>query len=432
MNKLQFEARLSSFRSLSTLPTVMAEVLRICDNPDASLAELAEIILRDVALTARILKVINSPYYGVRQEVSSIRQAVVALGASRVKSLSLSLSLYDLSNKLGGRVNLKDFWRHSLNVACVAELIAKKVDPALAEEAFICGCLHDVGVLVLDNIYAKDYAKVFQATAAGGDLIRVEQQMLEIDHAAAGEMIARVWNFPPRYCEAIAHHHDVIGLESTKPDDALPLIINLANRLATFALEVSQTIDRSQLSNREVVASNLGLSASDTREIEYEALTKLLTTAHFLEMDVGTPVELLERSTAQLYELYVQMENMYKELKETKDQLDEEKLNKVALDSLQAIIATFSHYLNNAAAAISGRTQLLDLAIKRGEISDPLGVLGKSLPVYERGIEQILSVIEKLKRVTVFKTAIYHDNTRIIDFEKELRHFDEATAKISK
>jgi putative nucleotidyltransferase with HDIG domain len=432
MNKLQFEARLSSFRTLSTLPAVMAEILRICDDPEAPLSQLGEVILRDVALTARVLKIANSPYYGTSQEVSSIRQATLVLGAARVKSLSLSLSLYDLSTKIGGRVNLKDFWRHSLNVACVAELIAKRIEPSLMEESFICGCLHDIGVLVLDNVYAKDYAKVFNATAAGGELIRVEQQYLEIDHAIAGEMVARVWNFPQRYCDAIAQHHDVIGLDSGKKYEKLSMIVNLANRLATFALETSQVTDRAALSNREVVASNLGLNSTDLKEIECDALSKLVTTAQFLEMDVGTPVELLQQSTSQLYGLYVQMEGMYRQLQETKDKLDEEKLNKVAFESLQAIIATFSHYLNNSAATISGRTQLLELALKKGDLVDTTGILAKSLPVYGKAIDQILSVIDKLKKVTIFKTAIYHDNTRIIDFEKELRQFDEVAQKITK
>jgi two-component system cell cycle response regulator len=431
MNRLQFEARLSSFRTLSTLPAAMAEVLRICDDPNSSLAELGNVIMRDVALSARVLKVANSPYYGTLQEIASIRQAVLTLGAARVKSLSLSLSLYELSNKIGGRVNLKDFWRHSLNVACAAELIARRVDPSLVEEAFICGCLHDIGVLVLDNIYARDYAKVFQATAAGGDLIRVEQQLLEIDHAIAGEMVARIWNFPARYCETIAHHHDVIGLESEHKQDKLSLIVNLANRLATFSLEISQSADRALLSNREIVASVLGLSSTDLKEIEYEALSQLLSTAQFLDMDVGTPVELLQRSTTQLYNLYVQMEEMYEQLQATKDQLDEEKLSKVALESLQAIVATFSHYLNNSAATISGRTQLLELAFRKGELGDPTGILARSLPVYGKAIDQILSVVDKLKKITVFKTTIYHDNTRIIDFEKDIRQFEDAPAKVN-
>lgn len=409
----------------------MAEVLRICDDPSSSLAELGNVIMRDVALSARVLKVANSPYYGTLQEIASIRQAVLTLGAARVKSLSLSLSLYELSNKIGGRVNLKDFWRHSLNVACAAELIAGRVDPSLVEEAFICGCLHDIGVLVLDNIYAKDYAKVFQATAAGGDLLRVEQQLLEIDHAVAGEMVARIWNFPARYCETIAHHHDVVDLESERKQDKLSLIVNLANRLATFSLEISQSADRALLSNREIVASILGLSSTDLKEIEYEALSQLLTTAQFLDMDVGTPVELLQRSTTQLYNLYVQMEEMYKQLQATKDQLDEEKLSKVALESLQAIVATFSHYLNNSVATISGRTQLLELAFRKGELGDPTGILARSLPVYGKAIDQILSVVDKLKKVTIFKTAIYHDNTRIIDFEKDIRQFEDAPAKVN-
>ncbi len=264
MNKLQFEARLSSFKSLSTLPAVMAQVLRVCDDPDSSLSQLSDIIMSDVALTARILKVANSPYYGTTQEISSIRQGVVTLGAGRVKSLALSLSLYDLSAKIGGRIDLKDFWRHSLNVACVAELIARKVEPAYMEESFTCGCLHDIGVLVLDSIYGKEYSKVLGSSVAGSDLARREQQFLEIDHAVAGEMVARVWNFPAMYAEAIAHHHDVIGLEGSRRSDVLPMIINLADRLATFAHEVSQSPDRAQLSNREILASNLGLSSTDS------------------------------------------------------------------------------------------------------------------------------------------------------------------------
>lgn len=101
--------------------------------------------------------------------------------------------------------------------------------------------------------------------------------------------------------------------------------------------------------------------------------------------------------------------------------LDEEKLNKVALESLQAIIATFSHYLNNAVASISGRTQLLELALRDGRLEDTDAIISKSIQVYERNAEQITSVIDKLKKITVFKTAIYHDHTKIIDFEKEAR-----------
>ena len=415
---------------LSTLPAVMAEIVRVCDDPNSSLSDLGDIIMHDPALTARMLKVVNSPFYGRMQEVSSIRQAVVTLGAARVKSLALSLSLYDLSTKIGSKINLKDFWRHSLNVSCVAEMIAVKVDPSMAEEAFICGCIHDIGMLVLDSLFPKEYGRVFQSTAAGEDILRAEQQLLEIDHATAGEMVARIWNFPPRYCETIAHHHDIFDLHRESPNDKLPQIINLADRLATFTIEATPPLSKSLLSNREVVASNLGLTSNDLREIEYEALGKLLEAAQFLDVDVGSPVELLQKSTSQLYELYSYAENMYMELKLTRELLDEKRLNKVALESLQAIIATFSHYLNNAVATISGRTQLLDLGLRNGNIQDPSGILAKSLPVYEKSVDQILSVIDKLKKITIFKTAIYHDNTRIIDFEKALRQVNEGVTEV--
>lgn len=426
MNRLQFEAKLSTFRSLSTIPAVMAEVLRICDDPNSSLNELGEVIIKDVALSTRILKVVNSPFFGRAQQVSSVRSAVMTLGASRVKALALSLSLYDLSSKIGSRVDLKDFWRHALNVACVSEMIAQRVAPSLAEESFVCGCIHDIGILVLDSFYPKDYVRVLQAVAGGEEMTRVEKSMLEIDHAGAGEMLCRVWNFPERYCVSIGRHHDVFELNENAPEFQLAQIVNLADKLATFTMESTVAQRHSSLSNREILASNLGLTQADVKEIEYAALSRLLETSSYLDVDVGSPTELLQKATKQLYGVYSYTEQLYRELVQTKEKLDEEKIHRVALESLQAIVATFSHYLNNAVASISGRTQLLTMSVNSGQIADPNGLLAKSLAVYDKNAEQITSVIDKLKKVTVFKTAIYHDNTKIIDFEREAKLASEA------
>ncbi len=421
MNKLQFEARLSSLRSLSTLPAVMAEVLRICEDPETPISDLAEIIRRDPALSTKVLKIVNSPYYGQSQQVASIQSAVLTLGSAQVKALALSLSLYSLSAQLGEKVDLKDFWRHSLNVACVSELIAKRVAPQLCEEAFVAGCIHDIGMLVLDKFYPNEYFKVIEAAIAGNELTRMEQEHFECDHAEAGELILRIWNFPERYCAAVARHHEVLELNEEKQADILPTIVNLADKLATFTIENTASSRTVNLSNREVMASNLGLNSDDLKEIEYAALSEMMERSQHLEIDVGNPSELLQRATHQLYNLYSFTEGLYHDLVETKAQLDEEKLNKVALESLQAIVATFSHYLNNAIASVSGRTQLLEMALNSGRIEDGEGLLRKSLEVYDRNVEQISSVIEKLKSVKIFKTAIYHENTKIIDFEKEAR-----------
>ncbi|MCK4858589.1 MAG: HDOD domain-containing protein [candidate division Zixibacteria bacterium] len=97
MNRLQIEARLAGLQKLSTLPELMVQIIRICEEPEPSLTKLSDVVLSDVALTARVLKVVNPPYYGQAQQVSSISRAVSTLGANRVKALALSLSLYDLS-----------------------------------------------------------------------------------------------------------------------------------------------------------------------------------------------------------------------------------------------------------------------------------------------------------------------------------------------
>ena len=154
------------------------------------------------------------------------------------------------------------------------------------------------------------------------------------------------------------------------------------------------------MTNRTAIGNGLGLTSKDLKQIELTALTTFLKAAEHL------------------YELYAIADNNYQELKQARQKLKEEQLNRAAVESLQAIVATFSPYLNNATAAISGRTQLLELALRDGDIHDKNETIARALEVFERSCEQIVSVIHKLKNINVFKTSIYHDSTKIIDLDK--------------
>lgn len=421
MEMLQLEAKLSGLRKLSTLPEVMAGVIRLCDQREISMTELADVVRTDVALTARILKVVNSPFYGRPQQIHSISQAVATLGASRVKSLALSLSLYDLSSRIGNRIDLKDFWRHSLNVACLAELIANRVNQSLMEEAFICGCLHDIGILALDHACPEEYKTVCDAVEMSGDLVTAERSILGTDHAVVGEMVARMWSFPEAYCRCIAGHHEPPGVASATAGEQLMQILHLADKLTTFTIDGKVCGKDDELSQRSTLAGGLGLSQKDLKEIEIESISAFMNAAGYLEIEVGAPEILLRKATEHLYELYCVAEDNYEELRRTREQLKEEQLNQAALESLQAIVATFSHYLNNAVATISGRTQLLELALKEQELEDHTGIIAKSINVYQKSSEQIIAVIDKLKKINVYRTAIYHDDTKIIDLDSAPR-----------
>lgn len=423
MNALQLEAKLSGLKKISTLPEVMAGVVRLCEQPEISMTELSDIVRSDVALTARILKVVNSPFFGRPQQIHSISQAVSTLGANRVKSLALSLSLYDMSSRIGNNLDLKDFWRHSLNVACISELIAQRVHPSLAEEAFICGCLHDIGILALDHACPEEYEQVCKSTEMGNDLVSGEREVIGLDHAVAGEMLARMWSFPEAYCHCIARHHDLVESERPVSSNQLSYILNLADKLATFTIENMVASSDGDFTGRTVLASMLGLTLKDLKDIEVDSISSFMRTASYLEFEVGSTETLLQKATEHLYELYCVAEDNYGQLKKARHRLQEHQLNRAALESLQAIVATFSHYLNNAVATISGRTQLLELALKDNDIEDHTGIVTKSIGVYQKSSEQIIAVIDKLKKINVYRTAIYHDDTKIIDLDSS--SFDE-------
>jgi putative nucleotidyltransferase with HDIG domain len=429
MNKLQLEAKLSQLKKLSTVPEMMAQILDACKDPELSVRRLAGLVQRDPALTSRILKVSNSPYYGQSQRVVSIGQAVSLLGVNRIKALALSLSLYDLTAKIGSHVDHREFWRHSLNVACTAELLARQVSLDLAEEAFVCGCLHDIGILALDQVCPDKYAEVCRAAAEHGDIVSAERAVLDTDHAAVGELLARMWNFPPEYCDAIGAHHDLFDDGSDRP--RLVAIVHLADKLATFTVEGQIAGREESIATRAALGDSLGLNNTALKKIVVDALSAFLEATSYLEIPVGEVSELLQQATDHLHELYCTAEDNYLELKQSRLRLEQEQLNRAALESLQAIIATFSHYLNNAAATISGRTQLLELALKQGEVDDSTGVVTKSIEVYHKSADQIVDVISKLKKLTVVETSIYHANTKIIDLANAWRKPETADADVT-
>jgi HD-like signal output (HDOD) protein len=417
MNRLELEAKLATVKELSTLPETMAEIVAVCQESEVSLSKLATAVQYDPALAARVLKVANSPYYKRSQEIGSITQAVSLMGANQVKALALSLSLHEFTSCIGNSIDHREFWRHSLCVACTAEAIAKRIKSPQIEEAFVLGCLHDLGILVLDQLYPQEYAEVCRAFAGQSDIINAERSILGTDHAVAGEMLARMWSFPPIYAEAIAKHHDMLH----HVDEKLPQlvqIVNLADRLATFTIEGTVAGHDADLPSRATLGDNLGLSVADLKQIVVNALSAFLRSSTYMDIEVGSPVTLLEQAAGRLYDLYSGLEQQFVELKETRQKLREEQLQRVAFESLQAIIATFSHYLNNAAATISGRTQLLELALQKNEVDDKTGIIAKSLMAYAKSADQIVSVISSLKNLTVYETSVYHADTKIIDLAK--------------
>lgn len=184
---------------LPAMPVVAAELLSSLASEDTEVDALARRIAQDQAIAARVLRVANSPFYGLQTQVGSIRDAIVVLGFSTVRSLVLTATV--VSGLPAGRCpgfSQELFWRHGLGVAVAARALARKLGRR-ADELFIAGLLHDIGRLAMVVVAPEDYAEVI-ATSRAQDCTRQEAEMsvFGYDHAAVGAALAQRWNFPPR------------------------------------------------------------------------------------------------------------------------------------------------------------------------------------------------------------------------------------------
>ena len=195
--------------SLPTLPSVIVRVNEQVGNPKTSALDLARTILEDQSLTARLLRLVNSPFYGFPRRIATVTEAVTILGFAPVRSLLLTASVVDL---LVGE-ETPDFsptglWEHSVGAAVGAGLLARYTRHEDREEVFVAGLLHDVGKLVLFHFLTKEFLAVLETSRREDIPIRTaEQRLLGFTHDQVGRLLAERWKLPVRLSEAIGCHH---------------------------------------------------------------------------------------------------------------------------------------------------------------------------------------------------------------------------------
>lgn len=196
---------------LPTMSSSITEVISACDDPDITVGRISDAIMRDQSLTAGILRLANSAFYGHPRRVATISDASLLLGFSAIKSLAISTHTSRLlAGPLPGYgLQRGELWDHSVAVAFTARRLALEVDCNPVEEAFVAGMLHDIGKLILSSRMEDAFDEVVAlAEERRAPLHEVESELLGFDHAELGAQVARAWNFPPDLEEAIRHHHD--------------------------------------------------------------------------------------------------------------------------------------------------------------------------------------------------------------------------------
>jgi HD-like signal output (HDOD) protein len=196
---------------LPTMPTVLGELQEVTSKEYASASTVGDVIAKDPSLTAWVLKLVNSPFFGFSVKVDTVTRAVALLGVEQIKTLAIGGMLQNLVVRMPkGILNLEDFWRHSIATSIAAQTIWKALGKKDSERLFVAGLLHDCGILAL--AYASpDIAKALNASChlSGKQRHLIEQELVSFDHARLGGMLLHRWNMPLPLVMAVLRHHEV-------------------------------------------------------------------------------------------------------------------------------------------------------------------------------------------------------------------------------
>ena len=201
--------RIRTADNLPSLSTVAMEILELCRDEDASTTSIGEIVQEDASLTAKLLKTVNSPFFGMPREVASPHQAITLLGVRTVKQLALSFSLVDsVGADKECDFDYQGYWCRSLTCAAAARLLGMALDPTMAEGAFAGGLLSELGMVAAWRCAPELYKPVLDlAVAKTQPLHEIELEELGVTHAAISRELLVAWNLPEILCDAVSTHH---------------------------------------------------------------------------------------------------------------------------------------------------------------------------------------------------------------------------------
>ncbi len=277
--------RIRQCPNLPSLPSIAMQVLDLAQKADVDIAEIARIISRDPALSSKILRTVNSSFYGRSQHVSTISHALVILGLQSVKTLVLGFSLVtNLTKTKGKGFKYLDYWKRSIFAATAARTIASKLAVVQQEEAFLIALLGDIGMLVLDQVLGEEYGEINSRAASHEELCVIEQQAIGGDHAEVGGLLAAQWKLPPLLVTPMTFHHN----PEKVADPALRKLaelVHLAGRCADVYVDAMPA--GAIASVRALASAQYKMSEADCDALLNEIGGKTKEVASLFEINIG-------------------------------------------------------------------------------------------------------------------------------------------------
>ena len=202
--RTKFRKALREVKNLPTLPGIVIKLSKMAEDPDTTTDQMGKVISKDHILAAKLLKLVNSSFYGFPQRISSISSAIILLGFNVIKSLIISASIFEFMETQD-----LELWEHSLGCAVVSSVLAKRLGVSEPEEISTAGLIHDIGKVAIKMELPKKFEEIHSLISKRGiSTLDAEREILGLDHAEVGGWLAKSWNLPAKLIEPIACHHD--------------------------------------------------------------------------------------------------------------------------------------------------------------------------------------------------------------------------------
>ncbi len=256
---------------LVSLPEVCVRISEMLDDPLVSAADLGQIISQDVSLTARLLKIVNSAFYGFPSRIETVTRAITIIGMRELRGLVLAASVIEAFGRIPNRlIDMSAFWRHSVYCGVVAQLLACRCHVLHSERLFVAGLLHDIGKLILANRLPTRMEEVVHVMETEVmPAVLAERVVLGFDHATVGGALLEAWKMPSSLRECVAYHHS--------PEEALVdaldvSLVHIANIMTGLAEGGAEDSDAEELAAVYPYAWRItGLDRTVARKVYMEA-----------------------------------------------------------------------------------------------------------------------------------------------------------------
>jgi len=255
---------------IPTLPVVMNNIIATARDKNTSARDLAKFITNDQAISARVLKIANSPYYGMSSKIDSISRAIVVIGFREVISLALATGVITSFAK-SSTMDMTSLWKHSIGVGFASRIILEQIGQKAKESTMLIGLLHDLGKVIFSIYFPEEYARLLENVSSKGLVLnKAEKESMGMDHAELASLIMEHWNFPAHITEPIHFHHDPLSCPGKYKHMAM--ILNIADFICHKAGIGSS--GNHKVKKAIKVFANVGLSPDDilplTRKLKDE------------------------------------------------------------------------------------------------------------------------------------------------------------------